>query len=186
MKHTKILAAAALAGILVAAGCGGTTAFEGKSTIDVAGKLPPPPPPPPPPPKRVELKEDRITITEKVQFEVNSANILPVSHSLLGEVADVIKTNPQIKKLQIEGHASAEGNAKRNTTLSQERAKAILDYLVSQGVDTKVLVSKGFGSSKPVAGNDTEEGREKNRRVEFNILEQDVKMVPVKSEPEKK
>jgi outer membrane protein OmpA-like peptidoglycan-associated protein len=181
MKHGRSFVIGTLGGLFLIVGCGGTTAFEGKSAIDVAGNLPPPPPKPAPP-KRVELKADRITITEKVQFEVNSANILPVSHSLLGEVAEVIKTNPQIQKLQVEGHASAEGSAQRNLTLSKERAGAIREYLISQGVDAKVLVSKGFGSSKPVGDNDTEEGREKNRRVEFNILAQDAKAAPAEAE----
>ena len=165
--------------ILASAACG-PTVFQGKSGIAIVGEPPaPPPPPPPPPPKRVELRENRIVINEKVQFELNKAAILEVSHGLLGEVADVIKKNPQLKKLQVEGHASSEGNAKKNEKLSADRAKAVMNYLVSQGVDAKMLTSKGFGSSVPLADNATEEGREKNRRVEFNILEQDVQMVPV-------
>jgi len=86
----------------------------------------------------------------------------------------VFKDNPQIKKVSIEGHASAEGDPKRNLTLSDERAKAVMKYIVDHGIDAKRLTAKGFGSSKPIADNETEEGREKNRRVEFNIVEQDV------------
>ena len=157
------------------AGCSGTTPFQGNTPLAVVGDPPPPPPPPPPEPKRVEVTDKAIVINEKVQFELAKANILQVSFSLLDEVADVIKKHPQIKKLQVEGHASSEGGAGYNLGLSSRRAKAVTKYLVDHGVPKGVLVAKGFGSSKPIADNATEDGREKNRRVEFNILEQDKK-----------
>jgi OOP family OmpA-OmpF porin len=148
--------------------------------MSVGGDLPAPPPPPPPPepppepPKRVELKQDKIQINEKVQFEYNSSKILEESHSLLDEVASVIKENDFIKKIQVEGHASSEGADDYNMRLSDARAKAVREYLVGAGVPADKLVAKGFGETKPIVSNDTEEGREQNRRVEFNILEQDL------------
>lgn len=124
--------------------------------------------------KRVEVRADRIEILEKIQFKANEAVIESVSFPLLEEIAEVIKKSPQIKKLRIEGHASSEGDAAVNQSLSEARAKAVREHLVSRGsVEGDRLVSQGFGASKPIADNDGEEGREKNRRVEFNIVEQD-------------
>jgi len=154
-------------------GCSGTTAFQGKTALAIVGD--PPVVAPPPEQKRVEVTDKAIVINEKVQFEQAKATILPVSYGLLDEVAEVIKKNPQIKKLQVEGHASSEGGAAYNMNLSSRRASAVMRYLVDHGVVKGALVAKGFGVSRPLADNDTEEGREKNRRVEFNILEQDKK-----------
>ncbi len=173
---TVLVSAAALL-----AGCGGAVEFTGKAPVAVMGELPPPPPPPPPPekppepPPKVIVKDNKIEITEKIQFEVAKAVILPQSFDLLNEIADTIKKNPHIKKIAIEGHASAEGDAKRNLKLSDERAKSVMAYLVEKGgIPATTFTAKGYGSSKPIATNDDEEGREKNRRVEFNIIEQDV------------
>lgn len=124
-------------------------------------------------PKRVVVAADKVEIREKIQFRHNEAVIETVSDSLLAEIASVIKKNTQIKKLRIEGHASAEGDSAANEKLSDARAKAVRDHLVSRGgVPADVLEAKGFGSKKPISSNDSEEGREKNRRVELNIVEQ--------------
>jgi OOP family OmpA-OmpF porin len=182
---SKLLAnAALLAGALFAAACGGVTQFQGQTALNVTGTppalpAPPPPPPPPkeeppPPPPRVVVKDNKVEISEKIQFEVNKATILPASFSLMDEIADIIKKNSQIKKIAIEGHASSEGDAARNVKLSDERAKAVMTYLVGKGVEAGRLTAKGFGAKKPIADNATEEGKEKNRRVEFVIVEQDV------------
>lgn len=183
------LSQAVLLSALGLAGCGGVTVFQDQTPVAVMGTLPAPPPPaaepePEPDPPRVELKEDRIEIHEKVQFEYNSANILEVSHSLLNEVGDVIKKTARIKKIQVEGHASSDGADDYNMRLSDKRAKAVRAYLVTQGVAKAKLVAKGFGETKPVADNETETGREKNRRVEFNIVEQEVIQKKVQIDPE--
>jgi OOP family OmpA-OmpF porin len=160
-------------------------AIQGKTPIAVAGELipppepppepPPPPPKPPEPPPRVELRDNRIEIREKIQFEYNKAVIREVSFDLIDEIARVIKKNPHIKKLRIEGHASAEGEDRYNKTLSDRRAHAVMDHLVQRGgVPSELLIAKGYGEERPIASNDTEENREKNRRVEFNIVEQDI------------
>lgn len=180
------LAASLLLGL---AACGGTTQFAGGQAFAIMGSLPPAPPPPPEedpgPPPRVELRDDRIEITEKIQFEVAKSTILPESFSLLHDIAEVIKKNPQVKKLSIEGHASAEGNASFNKKLSDARAKAVLEYLIKkEGVEASRLVSKGWGVDKPIAPNDTEDNREKNRRVEFLVVEQDVTQQKVEIDQE--
>jgi len=148
---------------------------------------PPPPPPkkeePPPPPARVEIRNNKIEFKEKIQFEVNKSVILPTSFSLLDEITKIIKDNAHIKKIAIEGHASSEGDPKRNLTLSDERSKSVMKYIVDKGIDPKRMTAKGFGITKPIADNATEDGKEKNRRVEFNIVEQDITKKKVEIDP---
>lgn len=182
-----------LTGAFMLSACGGgMTTFQGAGAIAITGTPPAPPPPPPPPPKkeeppapppRVEVRDNKIEFKEKIQFENNKSVILPQSFGLLDDIVKVIKENPQAKKIAIEGHASAEGDAKRNLTLSDERAKAVMKYCVDHGIDAKRLTAKGFGITKPIADNATEDGREKNRRVEFNIVEQDVTSKKIEIDP---
>jgi outer membrane protein OmpA-like peptidoglycan-associated protein len=166
--------------LLGVAGCGGVTQFAGTQPFNIAGTPPPPPPPPvakeePKPPPRVELRDNKIEFKEKIQFEVNKAIIKEESFSLLHDIGEVIKKNPHIKKISIEGHASAEGDPKRNKKLSDDRSKAVMDFLAKkEGIDAARLTAKGWGAEKPIASNDSEDGREKNRRVEFLVVEQDV------------
>jgi OOP family OmpA-OmpF porin len=121
------------------------------------------------------VRDNKIEIREKIQFEYNKAIIREVSFDLMAEIADVIKKHPHIKKLRIEGHASAEGEDAYNKSLSDRRAIAVMKHLVErEGIPGEMLSAKGYGEEKPVAPNDTEENREKNRRVEFNIVEQDI------------
>lgn len=168
--------------VSVAAGCGPRVFNDGEA-LAIVGSAPPPPeaePAPEPEPKRVEIRDNKIVINEKVQFEVNSAKLKSESHSLLDEVAQVIKDNPQIKKIEVEGHASAEGNAAKNMRLSNNRAKSVMKYLTGDaGVVKEMLTAKGYGIDRPIADNDTEEGRIKNRRVEFTIQEQEVTQTKV-------
>jgi len=159
--------------------CGGQMPFSGR--IEVAGDPPPLPPPPPPPkvekpkpPSRVEVRDNKIEIREKIQFEQAKAAIKTESHDLLNEIVKVIQENPHIKKIAIEGHASSDGNKAFNKKLSDDRAKSVRKYLVEHGIPEAALTAKGFGDEKPIADNETEEGREQNRRVEFNIVEQEV------------
>ncbi|WP_437291326.1 OmpA family protein [Sorangium sp. So ce406] len=168
------LALALLVGVsLGAAACGGVTAFEGGRAFTIVGQPPAPPPPPPPEKKRVEVTEKQIVINEKILFEHDKAAIRTESHSLLNEVVDTIKKHPHIKKIAIEGHASSDGADEHNLKLSDRRAKAVMEYLVQHGIPQGMLTAKGYGETKPIADNESEEGREKNRRVEFNIVEQD-------------
>ncbi|MCB9760160.1 MAG: OmpA family protein [Alphaproteobacteria bacterium] len=118
---------------------------------------------------RVKVKADRIEISDKIYFESGKATIKRSSYSLLDEIATVIKANPQIKKIRIEGHTDADGSDVANLKLSQDRAKAVMDYLVEAGVEAGRLSSAGFGESVPIADNDTPEGKAQNRRVEFLI-----------------
>jgi len=131
------------------------------------------------PPARVVLTDSSITIGEKVQFATGSSQILPVSFGLLNEVAKVLADNSQIELLQIDGHTDSTGTAAVNRKLSQQRAEAVMTYLASKGVAAGRMKAKGFGPDKPIADNATDEGKEKNRRVEFNILKQGPKKTVV-------
>jgi OOP family OmpA-OmpF porin len=169
-RFRRVLVVGAVA---LAAACGGPAQFVDDRPIMVMGTPPPPPPPPPPKPERVTVKADRIEIKEKIQFDFDKATIKPESHSLLNEIVDVIKKHPHIKKISIEGHTSSEGTDKYNQGLSDRRAASVRQYLVEHGIADAMLTSKGFGESRPLADNNTDEGKEKNRRVEFLITEQD-------------
>lgn len=124
---------------------------------------------PAPPPKRVQVTDKKIEITEIVQFETNKAILLPQSEQLLDEVADALKEHPEIEEVRVEGHTDSQGTTKLNMKLSDARAEAVRNYLIGKGIDGGRLVAQGFGETKPVSDNDTEEGRYKNRRVEFEI-----------------
>jgi outer membrane protein OmpA-like peptidoglycan-associated protein len=190
-KHRSIPHWVTASLLLGLAGCGGVTQFTGAQPFTIAGTPPPPPPPPPPvvkeepkPPPRVELRDNKIEFKEKIQFEVNKAIIKEESFSLLHDIGEVIKKNPHIKKISIEGHASAEGDPKRNKKLSDDRSKAVMEFLAKkEGIEAARLTAKGWGSEKPVAANDTDDGREKNRRVEFLVVEQDVTAKKVEIDP---
>ena len=89
---------------------------------------------------------------------------------VLNEFLDFLKTNPTVK-ISINGHTDNVGDAATNMTLSENRAKAVYDYLLIEDIAPERLKFKGFGATKAIASNDTEEGRAKNRRTEFVILE---------------
>jgi OmpA-OmpF porin, OOP family len=137
---------------------------------------------PPPGPARVVLTASNIAILDKVQFETGKAELKPVSHALLDEVAAMLKDNPQVELISVEGHTDSTGSAELNRKLSQQRAEAVAKYLTKKGVSTKRMEPTGFGPDRPIADNDTDPGREANRRVEFNILKQGPKKVLVKDE----
>ena len=153
--------------------CGSKVVFEGQSGIPISGEVKAKPKLISRPKLgRVVLHEKNIEITEKVQFELNKATILPESFGLLDEVSGVIKDHKEIKKVAIEGHASSDGNPQQNLQLSDARAKSVMEYIATKGgIDRTRLTAEGFGDKRPIADNNTEEGRVKNRRVEFNIVE---------------
>lgn len=166
--------AAGLALVAISTGCSTTIAFEGKTPIAVEGIAPARKPMQIPPKMgRVKVTDKKIEITEKIQFGLDNSTIQGSSFSLMDELADTMKDHPEIKKLAIEGHASADGDDQHNLVLSDARAKAVMAYFVTKGIDPKRMTAEGFGEKKPIADNNTEEGRIANRRVEFNIVDRD-------------
>ncbi|MAY79741.1 MAG: hypothetical protein CL930_03055 [Deltaproteobacteria bacterium] len=123
--------------------------------------------------KRVIIEKNFIKITEKIFFEFGKAAIQQRSDSLVAEIAETIIANPQIKKLRIEGHTDSVGSDVGNLKLSQSRADAVKDALVSKGVAASSLDAVGFGEMRPIDNNDSDDGRAANRRVEFIIVDQE-------------
>ena len=102
----------------------------------------------------------------KIQFDFNSSVLITSSYAILDQVASAIKANTT-GTYQLNGYASIEGTEEHNMILSKDRANAVKTYLVNSGVNPGNLKAKGFGSRNPVADNNTETGRELNRRVEI-------------------
>ncbi|WP_433937752.1 OmpA family protein [Sorangium cellulosum] len=113
-----------------------------------------------------------IEIMKQVEFEFDSSRILPQSYPILDEVVRLLKANPEIKLLSIEGHTDNQGTIDYNDRLAQNRATAVRIYIINKGVQSERLTSLGFGSRRPLVSNDTPEGRQRNRRVEFHIKSQ--------------
>jgi len=117
--------------------------------------------------KPIEVGEK--IILKNIFFEFGKAVLTSDSYIELGRVLKLMSTNPGLR-IEISGHSDNVGSYAYNQKLSEQRAKAVVDYLVGLGIDFARLEYKGYASSQPVATNDTEEGRAKNRRVEFKIL----------------
>lgn len=112
-----------------------------------------------------------IQILKQVQFATGKATILPNSYPILDEVMRLLNVNPEIKLLAIEGHTDNRGPDELNRKLSDDRANSVMQYLIDKGIDAKRLSAQGFGPSRPIADNNTPNGRQTNRRVEFHIRE---------------
>jgi outer membrane protein OmpA-like peptidoglycan-associated protein len=127
------------------------------------------------PPKVVKVvrEDEEIKILEKVYFELGEATLKPESFNLLQQVALILRSNPDITKIEIAGHTDRVGPADENLILSQERAQAVKTYLVQQGgIDPARLVPKGYGETRPLVAPEGRKAQADNRRVEFKILEQ--------------
>lgn len=133
----------------------------------------PAPAPAPPPPavvyKYVTITKDRIELKEKLFFAFNRAEVKTTSFTILDDVVQVLNDNPTFN-IRIEGHTDSTGNAAYNKKLSERRAQSVVAYLASHGIAKQRLSAKGFGLEAPLETNDSADGRERNRRVEFVIL----------------
>jgi OmpA-OmpF porin, OOP family len=150
---------------------------DGDGIVDAEDACPREKGPPDPDPSKngcptlVRVTDREIVILKKIHFEFRKARIMPDSSELLAQVAQVLKEHPEIGQVAIEGHTDALGAAEFNLRLSQQRADAVRTWLVDAGVEAGRLQAKGLGETRPIASNETEEGRERNRRVEFLILQ---------------
>jgi OOP family OmpA-OmpF porin len=106
------------------------------------------------------------TTANAIQFEFNSSVLKTSAYPTLDQLSTDLK-NGVIAKVQLDGHASEEGTTEYNMSLSKDRANAVKTYLVNSGVSATKIVTKGYGETRPVASNATEEGRQLNRRVEI-------------------
>src|SRR5213083_990521 len=132
----------------------------GHLICDPKEQAPPPPPPPPPAPKKIELSADTY-------FDFDKATLKPEGKEKIeAEVVAPMKEHPNLRAL-VEGHTDSIGSDAYNQRLSERRADAVRDYMVSRGIGTQRITTKGWGKSKPIVSNKTKEGRARNRRVEI-------------------
>jgi outer membrane protein OmpA-like peptidoglycan-associated protein len=132
----------------------------------------------PPPKPKVALEQTQIAITEQVQFETGTAIIRAESSELLQQVVSVLQSHLEVQSCEVAGHTDDTGTPELNRQLSEARARAVVSWLVARGVDSKRLSARGYGATRPIADNTSEEGRARNRRVEFLILRRAVSEEP--------
>ena len=108
-------------------------------------------------------------VLNNIFFDTNKFDIKPESKAELQKLIDFLTLNPTVH-IEISGHTDNVGNAQSNQTLSENRAKAVYQYLISNGVQGDRLVYKGYGETQPIAANDNDDDRSKNRRTEFKII----------------
>ena len=115
-----------------------------------------------------KLKVNQNVVLKNVFYDVDSYELKPESRVELEKLVEFLQVQKSVT-IEIGGHTDNTGNPTSNQKLSENRAKSVYDYLVSKGIDPKRLSYKGYGSSKPIADNDSEEGRQKNRRTEYRV-----------------
>ncbi len=136
-----------------------------------AEPAPQPAKPVPTPVSKVKQKGKKLEMPGAIVFETGKATLLPESDPVLKQLKDFLNEKKQITLVRIEGHTDNVGQPHANLKLSGERALAVRQWLVDNGIEDKRLIAIGFGDLKPVADNATEEGRSQNRRTEFIVVE---------------
>jgi outer membrane protein OmpA-like peptidoglycan-associated protein len=121
----------------------------------------------------VTLSCELISLSMPIEFVTGSAELDPMSFPVLYLIADTMNIAQNVRIVSIEGHTDDRGNDDANWVLSEDRAYAVLDFLVSAGVDPSRLEAVGYGETMPVGENETPEGRAMNRRVELRIISND-------------
>jgi outer membrane protein OmpA-like peptidoglycan-associated protein/tetratricopeptide (TPR) repeat protein len=118
----------------------------------------------------IKVKVGKKVVLNNILFETGKAILTPGSFTELNRLLNIMKENENMK-IEISGHTDKTGSEPLNFKLSENRAKAVLDFLVQNGINQARIESRGFGSLQPITENATPQGRAKNRRVEFKILE---------------
>lgn len=121
----------------------------------------------------VEIAGNEIRIKRQIHFETDSAKIALDSTGLLEEIADTLNRNPCLKQVEIQGHTDNSGSKEHNKVLSDQRANAVREWLLTHGVEPGRLLAQGYGQERPISPNVTPAGKERNRRVQFMIKDQD-------------
>ena len=116
------------------------------------------------------IKKGTKVVLNNIFFETGKAELKPISYVELNKAVDLLQKNPGMK-IEVGGHTDNVGAESTNQSLSQRRAQAVVDYMTLAGLDASRLIAKGYGESQPIADNSTKEGRAKNRRTEFVIVE---------------
>ena len=118
--------------------------------------------------KALEVK--KVFVFQNILFDFDKASLKPESLPIVDEIVVTMLSNPEIK-IEISGHTCDIGKDSYNLELSKRRAKTIVDYLVTKGVEATRLTSEGYGETKPLNGNKTLKERQQNRRVEVKVLQ---------------
>ena len=126
-----------------------------------------------PPPPALEVNEcqpafDGLLAKGRILFETGSANLSKESLALLDHLIEVVRRCREAS-IEVAGHTDSQGTSELNLDLSKRRAEAVTAYIGESGFDTSRITSAGYGETKPVASNDTPEGRAQNRRIEFVV-----------------
>ncbi len=150
------------------------TVAEDLDGVEDEDGCPEPTPEPAKTPEPPLTLEQVITLPAPIEFEYDTAIMLPGADVYLTQVLGVLKQNPDVLKLEIQGHTSSEGGAEYNLRLSNDRATAVFNWLVSRGVEAKRLAPRGYGLTQPLMPNDSEPNRQRNRRVQFRLVERQV------------
>jgi len=125
-----------------------------------------------------EIKKDLflapIEVGRKIRlnnifFDYNKSSLREESFFELDKIYNLMNESP-LMEIQIDGHTDNVGSPASNLVLSEERAEAVKNYIIKKGIDKKRITAKGFGEENPINSNETESGKQKNRRVEFTIL----------------
>jgi outer membrane protein OmpA-like peptidoglycan-associated protein len=122
-------------------------------------------------PKTVWITRTEVRIADRVEFQTGKAVLRPESLGILDRVVAVLLANPQLQRIEVQGHTDNVGSDEYNSVLSQDRASAVVAYLAQGGVERVRLVPRGYGEAVPMFTNMTPEGRFGNRRVQFVILD---------------
>ena len=117
----------------------------------------------------VPVEIGQVVRLNNVFFDFNKWALRSESFVELDRVVQMLKENPAIE-IELSAHTDSKGSDEYNLTLSNNRAKSVTDYIISKGIAAQRIILQGYGETKPVATNDTDEGRQQNRRVEFKIL----------------
>ncbi len=171
MSSVRLITFAALLSLFF--GCASTSSNGVLDCVPILctflGKAPAPAPAPPPAPAPAPAppQQERFVL-RGVNFAFDSDELDPASSVVLDVVAETLNSRPDVRVV-VEGHTDSRGDEAYNRTLSQRRAETVQRYLIGKGVLASRMQARGFGESQPVAGNDTDEGRALNRRVELNI-----------------
>jgi outer membrane protein OmpA-like peptidoglycan-associated protein len=125
-------------------------------------------------PKNIDIPMQAVEVGKKVVlrnifFETDKCELLPESKAELGKLVEFLTNNPTLR-IEISGHTDDQGSDAYNLTLSENRARAVNDYLLKQGIDAARLTYQGYGESLPIDTNTTPEGRANNRRTEFKVV----------------
>lgn len=115
----------------------------------------------------VQLQGKELRLLTPIRFQAGSAQVTPESRALIEELADYLRNHPEVGGIEVQGHTDDAGSAVTNQTLSQNRAQAVADALVRLGVDAGRVRAKGYGDSKPLVPNTTDENRARNNRVQI-------------------